>query len=84
MSEQILAHLRYCLVKDIERDGSGGFRSTRDVAEAIDLTMVAARRLLWKLADENLIEACDGGASGESGNPILWRALPTPPEGDAK
>lgn len=74
---EVLAHLRYCLTKDIARNSGDGSRTTRDVAEAIYLTMAATRRLLWALAEDGQIEAADGGASGTTGNPIYWRAIPT-------
>jgi hypothetical protein len=58
--------------------GDDGFRSTREVAEWAGVSMSRARRLLWDLVEDGLVEAFDGGASGLTGNPIEWRATLEP------
>jgi hypothetical protein len=64
--------LRNAMRRDAEKGGDG-FRTTREVAEWCGIPIATARRRLWAAVGRREAMAFDGGASGTSGNPILWR-----------
>ena len=75
---KIIDYLRRAQVRDREREGpiGSGLRTTREVADACDVTPDTARKWLHRAVDRDEVEAFDGGASGLSGNEISWRLKP--------
>jgi hypothetical protein len=61
MREQIEAYFRHVNTKEVT------FRTTREVAEALDMPLAKMRRELWKLVELGHFTAYDGG------NENLWR-----------
>lgn len=72
MSKSVIEALEAAARRDKEKGGSG-LRSTTEVAEYTGLSIATARRHLWAAERRGDVEAYDGGASGEQGNPIFWK-----------
>ena len=66
----IEAHLRYVQEKELARDGSA-FRTTKEVAEAIDCTTPTTQRYLKKMVSLGLVEGFPEGRTN------IWRLVPT-------
>ncbi len=65
LEREVLEYLSRVVRLD-ENKGGNGLRSTRDVADALSITTAVARRVLWRLAGEDLVDCFDD-------TPLYWR-----------